>query len=87
MEEGPEALDYWAGKIKEAEALALGYAERLGKLKAKKASKDTQVEKMRERMRRLLARLPEWQGSNPLNGLWPRGSPPPRPTGCAWLRF
>ena len=34
MEEGPDALDYWTGKIKEAEALALGYAERLGKLKA-----------------------------------------------------
>ena len=67
MEEGPEAIDYWAGKIKEAEALALGYAERLGKLKAKKASKDTQVEKMRERMGDFLldslngkARTPEW---------------------------
>ena len=35
MDEGPDALDYWTGKIKEAEALALGYAERLGKLKAK----------------------------------------------------
>ena len=67
MDEGPDALDYWAGKIKEAEALALGYAERIGKLKAKKASKDTQVEKMRERMGDFLlasldgkARTPEW---------------------------
>ena len=67
MHEGPEALDYWVDQIKEAEALALGYAERLGKLKAKKASKDAQVGKMRERMGDFLldslngkARTPEW---------------------------
>ena len=67
MDEGPAALDLWIDRIKEAEALALGYAERLGKLKAKKASKDTQVEKMRERMGDFLlaslngrARTPEW---------------------------
>ena len=67
MQEGPEALDYWVDQIKQAEALALGYADRLGKLKAKKQAKETQVEKMRERMASFIltalggkAKTPEW---------------------------